>query len=342
MQVEEIRFMQMSRQHLLQPVEPTQVVRDLCGLQAQFLSHALHSLKIRSLPFEQLPDSLAKSWTIRGTMHLFAKADLPLMLYEGRERFLRPCDTLKADEAVSAERKQFFAQLILNSIGQGESEREQLKALCISNGMTEDEEKSLFNPWGGLIRALCEAGWIYHKPQEKKAYLLCEPFVPFAKAEAEAMLANRYFTHYGPATIRDAAYFFGVSQTKIKSWMKELPLHSATLDGRNYYWCGEAPMISDDIPDCIFLSGFDPLMLGYQKTESLYLYDKALRGIFSLNGMVAPAVLLHGKVAARWQKKGRKLLVTPFTALGARERTLIAEKAAKQWNDFSQLVITEE
>ena len=38
------------------------------------------------------------------------------------------------------------------------------------------ESQSLFDPWGGLIRALCETGRLCHKVQEKKAYQICPAF----------------------------------------------------------------------------------------------------------------------------------------------------------------------
>ena len=68
-------------QHLTNLADQKLVCRDLNGIQAQFLSAALHALDIRTAgPVES--DKLVKSWTIRGTVHLFDPADLPLFLHE--------------------------------------------------------------------------------------------------------------------------------------------------------------------------------------------------------------------------------------------------------------------
>ena len=160
MTLEELKQMRLKQQYLLSPSCAKTVVRDLCGLQTQFLSHALHSLSIRSNQVNT--DGLIKSWTIRGTMHLFNQDDLPLFLHEGRSCFLRPVDTMETDTYVTADRKEYFANLILDAVSGGIDDRETLKQLCFAKGMTEGEGESIFNPWGGLIRALCESGKLCH------------------------------------------------------------------------------------------------------------------------------------------------------------------------------------
>ncbi len=338
MELTEIKIRQLTNQHLMTPADRQTVIRDLCGFQAQFMNNALHALKIRSIlsDSEKLSDGLMKSWTIRGTVHIFAEDDLPLFLHQDRKRFLRPCDTMASDENITAERKRIFADLIVRKIAEGMDEREALKAECYAAGMTEQEANSIFNAWGGTIRALCENGIICHKVQEKKAFRLCPDFEPMPKTAAEIEIARRYFTNYAPATIKDAAYFLGATQTQVKKWLKELPVQSANCGGRTYYFIERQPSYNDDLPDCIFLAGFDPLMLGYQKKESLYLPEQHLRGIFSLSGIVMPAILLHGRVIGRWKKQNNKISIHLFEPISEREQHLILDEAERNWNDLAQ------
>ena len=63
MTLEEIKLRRLTGQHLLTPTDTQTVVKDLCGVQAQFLSHALHCLSIRCN--EVNTDDLIKSWTNR-------------------------------------------------------------------------------------------------------------------------------------------------------------------------------------------------------------------------------------------------------------------------------------
>lgn len=333
MTLEEIKLRRLAGQHLLTPTDTQTVVKDLCGVQAQFLSHALHSLSIRCA--EVSTEGLVKSWTNRGTMHLFSVDDLPLFLHEGRTHFLRPVDTLESDSYISADRKSYFADLIVDAVSQGIDEWEALKIVCEQAGMTDSESQSLFDPWGGTIRALCETGRICHKVQEKKAYQLCPAFEPLAEEPARIELARRYFTHFGPATVKDAAYFFGTTQTKVKSWLKQLPVTEATLDGKSFFYIDNG-MPAGELPKCLFLAGFDQLMLGYEKTESLFLPKEHMRDIFNLAGIVRPAILVNGTVVGWWNLKNRKLKVTLFSSA---DQKLIFDTATGLWNNLKGIEV---
>ena len=328
MTLEEIKLRRLAGQHLLASADTQTVVKDLCGVQAQFLGHALHGLSIRCN--EVRTEGLVKSWTNRGTMHLFSEEDLPLFLHEGRSHFLRPVDTPESDSYITTDRKAYFADLIVNAVAEGIDEREALKAVCEKAGMSERESKSLFDPWGGIIRALCETGRLCHKVQEKKAYRLCPTFEPMAEAPARLELARRYFTHFGPATVKDAAYFFGATQANVKSWLRELPVTETVLDGKSYF-CIDRGLPSGELPGCLFLAGFDQLMLGYEKTESLFLPRKHMREIFTLAGIVRPAILVNGTVVGRWNLKNRKLTVN---LLSPADRQLLSDTAASLWGDI--------
>lgn len=331
MTLEEIKLRRLAGQHLLQPSDTQTVIKGLCGVQAQFLSHALHGLSIRCT--EVNTEGLVKSWTNRGTMHLFSVDDLPLFLHEGRTHFLRPVDTLESDAYIGADRKAHFAGLIVDAVAQGIDERESLKAVCEKAGMTESESQSLFDPWGGMIRALCETGRICHKVQEKKAYQLCPVFEPIAEEPACLELARRYFTHFGPATIKDAAYFFGTTQTKVKSWLKQLPVTETVLDGKSYFYIDNG-LSAGELPTCLFLAGFDQLMLGYEKTESLFLPREHIRDIFNLAGIVRPAILLNGTIVGWWNLKNHKLKITLFASA---DKNLISHTATGLWSNLQQI-----
>lgn len=333
MELEELKIRQMTNQHLLAPAEHLTVVRDLCGVQAQFLSNAIHAIKIRSHDFsEPSTDDLIKTWAIRGTMHLIARED-----HRGRTHFLRPCDTMEEDKFISRERKHFFAELILDSISSGVDTREELKEVCSSQGMTEAEAESVFNPWGGTIRALCENGKICHRVQEKKAFQLCPPFAPLDAETARLELARRYFGSYGPATIQDAAYFFATTQAQVKKWLAQLPVTIYSYGGRDYFAIAQQVECSQSIPDCLFLAGFDPLMLGYQKTESLYLPQEHLRKIFTMAGIVMPSVLLHGRVMGKWKRSGKKLAITLFDPVSSDDRNRLEAAACKLWSELKNI-----
>ena len=338
LQREELLQRLLYAQHLTSPAGRREVCRDMNGLQAQYLSCARHALQIRC--GEPLPVDwgigLLKSWTIRGTIHIFPEDDLPLFLHAGREHFLRPEDRWVDDACMTAGRKRFFAGEMLSWLKEGSMTREELKDRCLDLGMTEEESRSVFNAWGGTLRALAEEGQIAGCVQEQKAFRLCDPFTPMEKHAAELELAHRYFSHYGPATVRDAAYYFGVSQASVRQWMGELPLSVCHAEGKERYFIGEAPDLPD-IPACIFLAGFDPLLLGYRKQESPVLPAQHLRGIFNLTGIVFPAVLLQGQVKGKWKLAGRRVTVTLFEEVSPQERRALCRTAEETFPAMKEL-----
>lgn len=85
MERNELVLLRLSNQYLLRTGERMEVLRAMNGFQAQFLSNALYAMRLRSTAYDTAyaADSLVKSWTLRGTMHIFAEADLPLFLHTG-------------------------------------------------------------------------------------------------------------------------------------------------------------------------------------------------------------------------------------------------------------------
>lgn len=323
----------LARQHLLQPAEPLTIAGDLCGIQAQFLSYAMHALRIRTT--QPSVDGLVKSWTLRGTMHLFPESDLPLYFRRhGQPEDVTDTDWYRWSQTHGGvnppERERYFARLITDAIAGGMDTREALRTLCREQCMTDAEEARLFHSWGGIIAELAQAGVLCFKVQEEKAYRPCPAFTPMDAHAAELELARRYFTHYGPATLRDAAYFFHATQAQVKHWLKELPVASFTLEGREYFHIPTAAA-QLDTPPCLLLAGFDPLLLGYRKEDNPFLPPEHLRKVFSLSGIVHPTILLNGRIVGRWKQKDGRLTLCLFEAISERDKRHVLDRAGQLW-----------
>ena len=342
MTIEELKIRQLTNQHLLAHADKMTVVRDLCGVQAQFFPNAMHSLKLRSNDYDELTvgDGLVKNWSVRGMVHVFAESDLPLFIRCNNGECYRKNEwggyTFWNNErrvwALTPERQRYFSDIIISAVSERAYTRDELKELCRANGMEALEEGSMFEAWGGGIRELCERGFMHYVVQEKKAYIASPEFEPIPEEEAKLEIARRYFTNMGPATIHDAMYYTGAKQAEVKNWLKALPVESVECEGKTYYYIPNGKSYDNDIPPCIFLAGFDQLMLGYQKKESIYLPQEHLRGIFNLAGIVMPPILLNGKVVGKWKKKDCKLWITLFEALAAKDRKIIQRTAECFWN----------
>lgn len=344
MQPEQIKAMQLNNQYLVQPDDMLTVAKNLCGIQAQFFSNAVHALKIRcrDIAQEDIAKNLVKGWTLRGTMHLYAKEDMPLFIC--RNNYLcndwnRPSFwNQRSGWALTPKRQADFSCIITDALKGGPLEREELKEICMQQGMSEAEAASMFDPWGGGIREMCERGFIHYLATEKKQFCISNEFEPLEEKDAELALAKRYFTYYGPATVHDAMYFFHASAKKVKEWISILSCQATVCQGKEYYYLNRnGARCNAEIPSCIFLAGFDPLMLGYEKKESLYLKPQDIRKIFNLAGIVMPALLINGEVAGRWKMKNHALSIEAFRSLEASEKSLLEEKAKDIWNNIKSI-----
>ena len=350
MTVEELMIRRIANQHLSVPADKLIVARDLNGVQAQFMSNAFHAIKIRcrELNEETFGDGLVKNWTVRSTLHVFAESDLPLFMHCGekgeeyrKNEWLGSSFWNRREKwALSPERQKYFTDVILEALANGPRARDELKAICAERGMNEAELGSMFDPWGGALRQMCERGFINYVAQEKKALCLAPDFEPIARVTAELELARRYFTHFGPASVRDAQYYFHAARAQVLSWLDALPVVSCECGGKTYFYIenGGDSYGADGVPRCLLLAGFDQLMLGYEKKESVFLAPEHIRAVFSLAGIVAPTVMLDGKVAGKWKKAGKTIRVTPFVRLGRRDISAIEQKAGEIWGDVALAV----
>lgn len=336
---DELKLRRMAGQHLLCPAAGMDAACDLCGLQAQFLRNAVHALRIRTDALDV--SSLVKTWTLRGTVHLIPEADLPL--------YIRRCGaaedvcesgwyqwTAWRGHANSPGRERELARMTVAAIAEGIDTREALRERLRALGMTEAEEERVFNSWGGMIRELAEVGVIAFRvdmadgahPDETKRYRLLAPFMPTAEGEARRELARRYLTHYGPVTLRDAAYFLHWTQAEAKAAFAQLPAETVECEGRTYWHIpGDEPV--QGMPRAVLLAGFDPLMLGYRKEDSPFLQPEHLRGIFNLAGIVNPAILLNGRVVGKWKEAKGQVELTAFAPIDARDKRCIEQEAER-------------
>lgn len=331
------------RQHLTSPVRHLDAASDLNGFQSQFITASLHSLRIRSLDID-IESGMVRNWTVHGTMHIFAENDLPVFLHDPEHyRSLTFSDTYYGSDGkviIAPNIQRYWSEKIISYIENSIHSREDLKKACISDGMSDEQLEIMFDQWGGGIRTLCERGFINCRLSERKEYDLSPIFEPLSAEIAETEIIRRYFASYGPASVRDAAYYCGCSQKKIREIMSRIPLESVDVNGTALYYSGDIERHSG-IPDCLLLGGFDQLMLGYFKESSLFLPREYLRGIFTLSGIVMPAVLYRGKAAGRWKKNGKMVKIEMFCRPDTDMKKAITDKAESLFSDLREIRFAE-
>ncbi|HZW85124.1 MAG TPA: crosslink repair DNA glycosylase YcaQ family protein, partial [Nitrososphaerales archaeon] len=127
----------MKKQHLARRKkkgELARVVSDVCGVQAQVLSAAELGLRARVEGLHQedvrralwADHTLVKIWSMRGTLHLLAVADLPLYLAGLRTRLLESKLWLGDNLGVSAREVDLITEEIGRILSKSQLTREEL------------------------------------------------------------------------------------------------------------------------------------------------------------------------------------------------------------------------
>ena len=331
--LKELKQWRLCAQHLTEKTDAASVAGDLCGIQAQYAVNAVHALRIRSENMDMT--GLVKSWTLRGTLHLFPEKDLPLYLPDGRcDFFDTPYGQWRYGHGceVSKARMGFFADVVKGALSDTPITRDQLKDLCREHGMTEAEEPWVFDGWGGVIRMLAESGQLCVSAVENRAYIRCPDFSPMPTEQARLELLLRHITHYGPVSLHDMMYFFRWTQRELKKLLSALPVKTLECEGYTYYYIME-PDALPALPRCVFLAGFDPLLLGYEKKESPFLPPVHMKRIFKNTGIVFPALLLDGTVHGKWKEHDKFIALTAFEEWNKTQASAIQKTGKTLWPD---------
>lgn len=195
--------------------------------------------------------------------------------------------------------------------------REELKVLCRAEKMTQEEEKQVFNAWGGLFRYMVERGEVYQEYGAKRFHRLTD-FQPLSREKAELEIARRYFSGFGPVSLADARYYFKENKSTVLNWMKQLDPKIVEVAGEERFYLGK--LEEAEVPDCLFIAGFDQLLLGYEKKANPFFDPKNIRQIYTLTGIVKPVVFYKGRLVATWRRDKDRIELAIFEDLTRQEQ----------------------
>jgi winged helix DNA-binding protein len=329
----------MQRQ-LLDPVGKlpvAEVVRRLCGVQAQVASSAELAIRVRrqaSRPGEvgrALADGrIIKTWAMRGALHLLTPenggAYLSLMA-AGRswelpswQRYFgmhaKHWDVLRA--AVGAA---ITAQRGLGHLG--------------------DELRS---GWGTLFKPLAWQGDLCYGPSQGTRVTFTRPDIASSRwagvpdpHEAAPIVILAYLAAYGPATAANLRNWLArgrIGARQLRTWFGLLgdQLAEVEVEGeRAYLRAEDVDELASARPTTALrlLPGFDAYVLG-PGTEDGHVTPAARRGAVSRQaGWISPVVVSGGVVCATWELDGDLVRVAWFPEAGKPSRKTIDEELSR-------------
>lgn len=289
---------------------------ELLGLHSWFYRNVPFSAIIRGADITGWKTALTKTWLYRGTLHGVPYDDLPqlLALHTGDSYLFQ----YFGREAVES-----FAQEVLRHMEDGVFSRAAFRRIFAAR-YDANWIDAMFSPWGGIFVYLARCGKVAFRDMTSRDFDLISAEPTQTCEEALPKLLRRFFAAYGPATLADAASFFGF-QKDAAAKLSQLP-----LDGLNclevgktrYYDCGEED--TADIPELTLLSGFDPLIVSYCDRSAVLPAEYKSRVILK-SGICNPTIAVHGRVAGLWNIKKNQPIVDFFDAQPKRMMTSALE-----------------
>jgi uncharacterized protein YcaQ len=363
---DELQAVTLDRHFLLSaplPEQTTEAIGQICGLNAQSARAPYLSLWSRMDGFrrEILTEALyeektlIKTWLMRGTVHIVPTADFPVY-----QRALRRslCDgwetSLKKQTLIAIPRTwSKLLDAIMNSLGEGPLVKKDLAARVkgLMRSYTEREQKRLV---GWALRLLSYRGLVCHdRPTGPWYHFKDNRFAPVSlwleqnhveavdEDEARHDLLLKYLGGYGPATIRDFAYWAGFKMPEARQVLESARKRLCRIslkDGKAELWvrAEEADYLKDREPKqpVCFLPEFDPLVMGH-KDKSRIMDEDARKRVFLRLATVAPTLLVEGRVAGTWDYSfpTGALDIKPFKAFSAETRKAV-EPLARRLREF--------
>jgi hypothetical protein len=318
----------------------------LCGLQAQDAGAGTLSFSPRSDGLtagdvdraRRSDRSIVRTWVMRTTLHFIAAEDvrwlLALLSPRSIARTRRRREGLGLTEPI-VERGIAAVRALLAG---GPLPRSDLIAALSRRGLPTEGQAGIHL----LLRAALE-GVIVYGPNAgaSETFVLLDDWlrdVPQARpADPLAALARRYLAAYAPASPADFAYWAGITLTDARAGFDRLgdDLIEVTVEGVPAWLLPAQSAWLDEPagPSVVrLLPRYDTYLLGWRDREAVLPAAYADR-IHPGGGILHPAVLLDGRIIARWRSKKRKgglaITVEPFEPLDAPVRDLLSAESAR-------------
>ncbi|WP_162910033.1 winged helix DNA-binding domain-containing protein [Aggregatilinea lenta] len=288
--------------------------------------------------------AILRTHVMRPTWHFVAPADIRWLLALTRDRVHRVTGTmyrrLELDEALMHRCGDILARALE---GGHYFTRPELGSILADAGIDGMSGIRLTH-----IMMFAELeGVVCSGPRQGKqhTYALLDERAPgtlrLSRDDALAELTRRFFTSHGPATVKDFAFWSGLTIADVKAGLAMLDAQLAhdTIDGQEYWFAPSAPL-----PDTLPARGhllpvYDEYTIPYKGSSSIF--DPHHVDLFR-NRLFTSAFVQNGAVAGMWRRTFERQTVVvecesshPFTPA----ETDAFNAAAQRFGDFLGLPV---
>lgn len=290
---------------------PNQVVSWLGAMQAQYYSSVKWAIGLRcknstNAMIEQAiaNGTIVRTWLMRGTLQVVALSDLSWMLEHLAPRAIatssRRYRQLELDDRVFSRSYDILAEVLAG--GRSLTRGEILLELEQAGVSTVGQRGYHILRRAGLEGLICLGP---NRDQEETFVLLdkvAPPIRAMEREEALAALARGYFSSHGPATVRDFAWWSGLTMTDARIGLEivKRELRQEKIEGQNY-WLPRSDSVLEDVSPMVYLlPAYDEYYLGY-KERSAVLDAKYDKRAISHYGVFKPMVVIDGQIMGTWK-----------------------------------------
>jgi len=343
----------LERQHLAPSAVATSVeavATDLIGIQAQVLSAAALAFAIRlrdgrvtDATTAQAERRLVRGWGMRGTLHLWAADDYPVVVAAvgRRETWRRPV-WFRYFGVTEAERERLI-ETIGEILGDGRPRTRAELAEEVGARLGPKQRENLGGSWGTYLKPAAMRGLLCQAAGEGNTVTFTRPDVWIGRwrdvdpDEALATLLRRYLRAYGPSTINEVGRWWGDRTSAIKPALASLGDEVVEVDvgaNRGLFLRDELAAVQAARPSSgpVLIGPFDPLTVGLGRRD-WFIPAPHLTRVSRTAGWISPVVLIDGRAAGIWDSKraGERLAITVemFERASAAGRKAIAAAAER-------------
>lgn len=333
---------------------PAEIVSWLGALQAQDFMGGKWAIGMR-LPKCSEDDihtaiktkKIIRSWPMRGTLHFVSPSDIRWMLRLLAVRMIpRMAPRLKQleldDQTLSKGSK-----LLVSMLQGGKSKtRDEIYSVFESQGIHCANQRGLH-----IIGKAAHDGLVcFGTPIGKQqTFVLLDEWLPktqeYSREESLGMIASKYFSSHGPATLSDFVWWTGLTVSDAR---KAVELAKSSLSEtrieRVSYWLGRnAPPTSRSSERVMLLPPFDEYLVGYKDRRFALESSHDAKSLSAIQYLLSPTACIDGRVVGLWRREMKTetvvIAVTPFRSLTHSEKQSLRDEAARYATFFEKKAI---
>lgn len=328
------------------------VVGRICGAHAQIMTTVPLALAARvngvtaaSVDAALEQRALVKTWAMRGTLHVFAAGDLPLYCAAQRTRDQYENPSFLKYFGIDEGDLRAVLDAIPEALDGRRLGREDLAREILRITKRRHLEERLLSGWGEMLKPAAFRGLLCFGPGSGRNVTFVRPDQWIGRWEEhetdDALCAvfRRFLAAYGPASVAEAARWWGVRPPEARRVLRLLGEEVAEVEAGG----GRRWMLAADVtsaararrPEGVrLLPSFDQLLVMsaphkeavVDATFSDRVYTVKPIAVWSL-----PAVLVDGRVRAGWKLERKTRLavvrVVPFARLTRVQRAALQDEA---------------